>query len=83
MSRSLAAVAHYNPDHPPTWAGTFGLLAMFFGCAIALIGVYAAFSTWRELDRSRRRAQLLPLTLLATFFLTVGLAVTASGVWLF
>ena len=83
LSRSFAAVAHNNPDHPSTWTGFFGFLAVFFGCAIALIGMYAAFSTWRRLAPSRRRAQLLPLTLLATFFLTVGLAVTAFGVWLF
>jgi hypothetical protein len=80
---ALAAVFTPNPDHPLTWTGSFGFLAVVIGCAIALIGAYAAFSTWRELAPSRRRAQLLPLTILAAVFLAVGLAVTAFGVWLF
>ncbi|MFI9646548.1 hypothetical protein ACIHAA_09675 [Streptomyces sp. NPDC052040] len=79
----LAAVWTPNPDHPYTWAKFFGLLAVVFGCAIALVGVYAVHSTWRGLDPPRRRKQLLPLTLTAGVFLAVGLAVAAFGVWLF
>ena len=80
---TLAAVWTPNPDHPFTLSKVFGFVAVVIGCAIALIGAYAAFSTWRGLDPSRRRAQLLPLTILAAVFLAVGLAVTALGVWLF
>ncbi|MFI6442019.1 hypothetical protein [Streptomyces sp. NPDC050759] len=80
---ALAAVFTPNPDHPLTWTGFFGFLAVVIGCAIALIGAYAAFSTWRGLEPSRRRAQLLPLTILAAIFLAVGLAGVALGVWLF
>jgi ABC-type uncharacterized transport system permease subunit len=75
LCRNFAAVAHNNPDHPTTWTGFFGFLAVVIGRAIALIGAYAAFSTWRGGEPSRRRTQLLPLTLAASFFLTVGLAV--------
>ncbi|MEU9172218.1 hypothetical protein AB0D34_31260 [Streptomyces sp. NPDC048420] len=83
MFKNLAAVAHNNPDHPTTWTAFIGFLAVVIGCAIALIGAYAAFSTWRELAPPHRRAQLLPLALLAAVFLAVGLAVAAFGVWLF
>lgn len=79
----LAAVWTPNPDHPFTLNKVFGFVAVVIGCAIALIGAYAAFSTWRGLEPSRRRAQLFPLTLLAAAFLAVGLAVVAFGVWLF
>ncbi|MFJ5531277.1 hypothetical protein [Streptomyces sp. NPDC093261] len=79
----LAAVWTPNPDHPYTWAKFFGLLAVVFGCVIALVGVYAVRSTWRGLDPPRRRKQLLPLTVTAGVFLAVGLAVAAFGVWLF
>ena len=72
-----------TPDPPLTWRPFFGFLAVVIGCAMAVIGAYAAFSTWHELDPSRRRAQLLPLTILAAVFLAVGLAVAALGVWLF
>jgi hypothetical protein len=72
-----------NPDHPLTWTGFFGFLAVVVGCAIALIGVYAVRSTWRGLDPPGRRRQLLPLTVTAGVFLAVGLAVVAFGVWVF
>ncbi|MET8956653.1 hypothetical protein ACWEO4_43250 [Streptomyces sp. NPDC004393] len=79
----LAAVWTPNPGHPYTWAEFSGLLAVVFGCVIALVGVYAVSSTWRGLAPERRRKQLLPLTVTAGVFLAVGLAVTAFGVWLF
>ncbi|MFF4058192.1 hypothetical protein ACFYZ8_00815 [Streptomyces sp. NPDC001668] len=83
MCRSFAAVFTPNPDHPLAWTGFFGFVAMVIGCATAAIGAYAAFSTWRELEPSRRRAQLLPLTILAAVFLAAGLTVVAFGIWLF
>jgi hypothetical protein len=72
-----------NPDHHSTWSGFFALVALVIGCAIALIGVYAAVSTWRGLEPSRRRGQALPVALTGGFFVVVGLAVAAFGVWLF
>lgn len=80
---ALAAVFTPNPHHPLTWVALLGFLAVVIGCAIALIGVYAAFSTWRGLDSSHRRGQVLPVTLTGGFFVVVGLAVAAFGVWLF
>jgi hypothetical protein len=80
---ALAAVFTPRPGHPLTWGGLLGFLAVVFGCAIALIGVYAAVSTWRGLEPSRRRGQVLPMTLTGGFFVAVGLAVAAFGVWLF
>ncbi|MEU1476533.1 hypothetical protein [Streptomyces sp. NPDC005760] len=56
---------------------------MVFGCAFALIGVYAAVSTWRGLEPSRRRGQVLPVALTGGFFVVVGLVVAAFGVWIF
>jgi hypothetical protein len=50
---------------------------------IALVGIYAVGSTWRGLEPSRRRGQLLPLTVTAGVFLAVGLAMAAFGAWLF
>jgi hypothetical protein len=79
----LAAVWTPNPDHPYTWATFFGLLAVVSGCVIALVGIYAVGSTWRGLEPSRRRGQLLPLTVTAGVFLAVGLAMAAFGAWLF
>ncbi|UXY20397.1 hypothetical protein N8I84_17990 [Streptomyces cynarae] len=79
----LAAVRTPNPDHPYTWAKSFGLLAVMFGFVIALVGMYAVRSTWRSLDPQRRRKHLVPLTVTAGVFLAVGLAVAAFGVWLF
>lgn len=79
---TLAAVFTPNPDHPLTWSGFFGFLAVCVGCAIALIGVYAAISTYRGLDPSRRRGQALPVTLMGGFFAVVGLGVAAFGVWI-
>ena len=79
----IAAVFTPNPDHPSTWSGVFGFLALVFGCAIALIGLYAAISTWRGLEPSRRRGQVLPVALTGGFFVVVGLAVAAFGVWIF
>jgi hypothetical protein len=82
-SAVLAAVWTPNPDHPYTWSEFFGFVAVVLGCAIALIGVYAAVSTWRGLEPSRRRGQVLPVTLTGGFFVVVGLAVAAFGVWIF
>jgi hypothetical protein len=82
-STVLAAVWTPNPHHPYTWAKFFGFVAVVFGCAIALIGVYAAVSTWRGLEPSRRRGQVLPVTLTGGFFVVVGLAVAGFGVWIF
>ncbi|WP_458245982.1 hypothetical protein [Streptomyces sp. MAI_2237] len=79
----LAAVWTPNPDQPYTWAKFFGLLAVVIGCVIAVVGVYAARSTWRGLDPSRRRKQLRPLTVTAGVFVAVGAALVAFGVWLF
>ncbi|MEU6145319.1 hypothetical protein ABZ848_33850 [Streptomyces sp. NPDC047081] len=79
----LAAVWTPNPNHPYTWAKFFGFLAVIIGCLIAFAGVYAARSTWRGLDPSRRRTQLRPLAITAGVFLAIGLAVVAFGVWLF
>lgn len=80
---ALAAVFTPNPDHPSTWSTFFGLLALGIGAAIALIGLFAAIGTYRGLDPARRRGQALPLTLTAGFFVVVGLAVAAFGVWIF
>ncbi|WP_030315797.1 hypothetical protein [Streptomyces sp. NRRL B-3229] len=79
---ALAAVFTPNPNHSSTWSGFFGFLALAIGCAIALIGLYAAISTWRGLDPSRRRGQVLPVTLTAGCFLVVGAAVAALGAWI-
>jgi len=80
---ALAAVFTPNPGHHSTWSGFFGLVALVIGCAIALIGLYAAITTWRGLEPSRRRGQALPVTLTGGFFMAVGLAVAAFGVWIF
>ncbi|NEB02974.1 hypothetical protein [Streptomyces sp. SID13726] len=79
----LAAVSTPDPDHPSTWSGFFGVLALVIGCAIALIGLYAAISTWRGLALARRRGQTLPVTLTGGIFVVIGLAVAAFGVWIF
>ncbi|MFF1719608.1 hypothetical protein [Streptomyces sviceus] len=79
---ALAAVVTPNPDHPSTWSGFFGFVALVIGCALALIGVYAAISTYRGLDPARRRGQALPVTLTGLFFVVIGLAVAAVGVWI-
>lgn len=79
---ALAAVFTPNPNHSSTWSGFFGFLALAVGCAIALIGLYAAISTWRGLDPSRRRDQVLPVTLTGGCFLVVGAAIAALGVWI-
>ncbi|MER5452199.1 hypothetical protein ABT052_34170 [Streptomyces sp. NPDC002766] len=79
----LAAVWTPNPDHPYTWAKFFGLLAVVFGSVIALVGVYAARSTWRGLEPARRRKQLRPLAVTAGVFVAFGAALVAFGVWLF
>jgi Co/Zn/Cd efflux system component len=73
----LAAVWTPNPNHPYARARFSGLLAVVFGCVIALVGVYAVCSTWRSLDPPRRRELLVPLTVTAGVFLAVGLAVAA------
>ncbi|MFG2462445.1 hypothetical protein ACGFWE_36025 [Streptomyces sp. NPDC048523] len=80
---ALAAVFTPNPDHPSTWSGFFGLAAFVIGCVIALAGIYAAVSTYRGLEQSRRRGQALPMTLAGGFFALVGLAVMAFGVWIY
>ncbi|EDY57279.1 MULTISPECIES: hypothetical protein [Streptomyces] len=79
---ALAAVVTPNPDHPSTWSGFLGFVALVIGCALALIGVYAAVSTYRGLDPARRRGQALPVTLTCFFFVAIGLAVAALGVWI-
>lgn len=79
---ALAAVVTPNPDHPSTWSGFLGFVALVIGCALALIGVYAAVSTYRGLDPARRRGQALPVTLTGFFFVVIGLAVAAFGVWI-
>ncbi|MGW2522483.1 hypothetical protein ACWC09_36925 [Streptomyces sp. NPDC001617] len=79
----LAAVWTPNPAHPYTWAKFFGLLAVVLGCVIALIGLYAGFTTWRGLAPDGRRRQLRPVILVTGVFLVIGLAITAFGVWLF
>ncbi|WP_328750856.1 hypothetical protein OHT57_35555 [Streptomyces sp. NBC_00285] len=78
----LAAVFTPNPDHSSSWSGFFGFVALVIGCAIALIGVYAAVSTWRGLEPARRRGQVLPVTLTGGFFVTVGAAIAAFGLWI-
>lgn len=80
---ALAAVFTPNPNHSSTWSGFFGFLAVGIGCVIALIGVYAAISTYRALDPARRRGQTLPVTLTGGTFVIIGLAVAAFGVWIF
>jgi hypothetical protein len=79
----LAAVWTPNPHHPYTWAKFFGLLAVVVGCAIAYIGVYATYTTWRDSDRPSRREHQRLFIVTAGVFLAVGLAVAAFGVWLF
>ncbi|WP_330264196.1 hypothetical protein [Streptomyces griseorubiginosus] len=80
---ALAAVFTPNPKHPLTVSGFFEFLAVGIGCAIALIGLYAAISTYRGLDPTRRRGQILPVTLTGGFFVVIGLAVAALGAWIF
>ncbi|MEU6354299.1 hypothetical protein ABZ896_34065 [Streptomyces sp. NPDC047072] len=80
---ALAAVFTPNPHHPLTVSGFFEYAAVVVGCAIALIGIYAAISTYRGLDPSRRRGQALPVTLTAGFFVVIGLTVAAFGLWIF
>jgi hypothetical protein len=79
---ALAAVFTPDPGHPLTRGGLLGFLAVVAGCAIDLIGLYAAVITWRGLEPSRRRAQMLPITLTGGFFMAVGLAVAAFGRWI-
>ena len=79
----LAAVFTPSPRHPLTWVDFFGYLLLLCGAAAALIGGYAAISTYRGLEPSRRRGQILPVTLTGGCFVIVGLAVAAVGVWIF
>ena len=80
---TLAAVFTPNPHHPLTWVNFVGYLLLIGGCGIACIGVYAGAHTYRGLEPSRRRGQVVPITLFAGFFLLVGSALAALGVWLF
>jgi hypothetical protein len=79
----IAAVLHPDLAHPFSWAETFGGLAVVVGCAIAYIGVYATYTTWRDSDRPSRREHQRLFIVTAGVFLAVGLAVAAFGVWLF
>lgn len=80
---TLAAVFTPNPDHPLTWINFVGYVLLIIGCAIALIGIYAAITTYRDLDPSRRRSQALPLGITAGVFVVIGAAVAAFGAWIF
>lgn len=79
---TLAAVWHPNPDRPITWAMFFGALIVVVGTVIALIGVFAAFDTWRKSEPPRGRT-LRVVLVTGGFFLAAGLAIAALGVWVY